>query len=74
MVLPDLEVRALAGERGLIFRLSYIRDIALVIYEIGRALDAEAALFLPVDGGDVPPEFVGDPLGLLSIVEAGFNP
>ena len=73
MVLPDLEVRALAGECGLVFLPGDLGYIALIIYEVRRALDAESPLDLPVNSGDVPPDLVGYLLGGPSILEAGFN-
>ena len=67
---------------GRIF-LRYVFDVAdterrengrdPIIYEVRRALDAEAPLDLPVNSGDVPPDLVGYLLGGPSILEAGFN-
>ena len=70
VILADLETRPLVRVVILVPSLCNIGDIALPVYELGRALNTEAALDLPVDRGDVAAQLVGDPLFRPSIFEA----
>lgn len=53
VILADLEPWPLVRVVILVPSLCNIGDIALPVYELGRALNTEAALDLPVDRGDV---------------------